>query len=367
MIFCLPQTQGFPQTSLQMAIESLNTHANSAEFVSSWLRNALLQAKSLQISTTVDMAWTSTALAMTAFCVGFSQHENAVHQIARAQVFEDPSTMDEESLNYCIEICIFWVNHVAKSPLVSASDQVKVCSILVSSLRATQCCVSLDQDKREKLGDEILSVQVIAAISMATGYLAAPNIMFLSEARGIPESLASLVMTLMGGRTAARLFNLSSKYPWIPQRTGRELNKLISYVTIGASAGDSVTDLDTASAYYNAPSNLSCLPALARRQRYRSSSSSSSALDEERGQEVMKKIVEKRKKRRERSRSPERARVVARMSPASPVRRPRPTPRPSNGKCPRKGNMPCRGRWYSNRLKKIEVCIFGCEPPSTRK
>ena len=363
-----------PQANLQVALDSLQTDV----FASSWIKNALIQAKTSQ-NDSLGKAWTSTALAMAAFCNGFQTHEKAVQAIAGIQVFEDSKGMDEESLDYCLNVCIFWVNDIAKNPLVFISEQVKVCGVLTTALKAVQCTINNGQ-KEIKLTEELMAAQVFAAISLATGYLVASTTMILPEVYGVQESLVSLTAGLLSSRTATRMLNLSSAYPWPPQRVSRQISRLVNYVTHRVASTGRVFDLDSATAHFDAPSNLSCFSALTKRQRYRSPSTTTTDQEED-DVEENRRAMRRSKRRRVRSSTPPRTsrrRTPARASPSEPApqRSPPaekivkdrskawPGQKVTRPKCPRDSDRPCRGQWYSHRLKRIEQCVHGCLPPT---
>ena len=338
------------------------------------MRNALLQAKSQESQTAIDLGWMNTAIAMVAFCTGFSYHKEAVRQISAIQVFEDPASMTEPSLFYCINVCIFWVESVAKHPLVSVTEQVKICSLLLTSLRAVQCHTATGADQKKMLAAEILPVQLAASISLASGYLAIPLSISLPEIYGVSLQLVALTTRLLGTRTATRLLSLTCTWPWATQKASMDVSRLIRYFTYRASARDQLQDFKSAFDFYDAPTNLSSLSALSRRERYRSPSSSSESSGPER------KTRSRRMAKRTRRSSPPHG--LTSPSPGTP-RPPRPGGRPGRspgrrpasqkpsqwrgqriGKCPRDSSLPCRGRWYSHKLQKVEFCAYGCEPIS---
>ena len=367
-----------PQANLQIALDSLTTTDNADVFATSWIKNALLQAKTSQDDSTLGKGWTSVALAMAAFCVGFQTHGNAIKKIATIQVFWDSKGMDQESLDYCISVCIFWVTDVTKHTLVYTSEQVKVCGILITALRAVQCTIANEQEMEVKLTEELIAAQVFAAISLATGYLVATTTMFIPEVYGVQRSLVSLTARLLSSRTATRLFSLSSTYPWAPQRESKQISRLVNYVTHKVTCTVKVFDFDSAAAHFDAPSNLSCLSTLTKRQRYRSPSSTSTDQEEDEMEEIRRTV--RRRKRRRRSDTPPRTsstRTPSRTSanPAMPQRsspaaaaaaavksRPKVLRGQRVTKCPRDSNRPCRGEWYSHKLKRMEQCIYGCLP-----
>ena len=306
---------------------------------------------------------------MSAFCSGFSQHEAAISEIARTQVFSDPEGQDKESLEYAIDNCTYWIESIAKQPIVSASERVKICGLLTSALRAVKCFVAEGEEKTQKVADEILSIHIICGLTLSTGYLANHLTMDLSEERGVPTSLFAFITSLLASSTATKVFSLSSPFPYLTQRTSRQISSLIKYLIFRTSNKGDVVDITSAQAFYNAPADLSCLSFLARRQRYRSASSSS-----EEGETPLDETTRKARKEG----AGEWKRMIKGATSTRSTRQPRPVSRqettvirPSppqitkpkwRGKCPRNSDRPCRGRWYSQKTRKIESCVYGCMP-----